>query len=137
MQGLAFGIARFLKQGHGAVALINADSPTLPAERLEAAFAALRADEVVLGPTADGGYYLIGATVPCTALLCGAPYPSSATICADTLARAGELGLQATTIAPWFDVDLPGELVRLAASLEDAPAHVARHTRRALARHRA
>jgi glycosyltransferase A (GT-A) superfamily protein (DUF2064 family) len=137
MQGLAFGIARALAAGHRAVALINADSPTLPADRLTAAFALLDDAEVVLGPSADGGYYLIGARVSCTRLLLDAPYPSAATICADTLTRARDLGLRAGTIPPWFDVDLPAELRQLVLSLRDAPVHAAVHTRRALAVHAA
>ena len=133
MGGLAFGIAHALARGHPAVALINADSPTLPPEHISAAFAALSAHDVVLGPTTDGGYYLIAATVPCTHLLCDVPYPDAATICVDTLARARQLGLRAGTIPSWFDVDLPLEVTRLAAALRDEPAHRAVHTRRALA----
>src|SRR5207248_1745515 len=114
MRGLAFGIAHALREGHPAVALINADSPTLPPACIADAFRALLKLDVVLGPTADGGYYLIGATAPCTTLLCATPYPSSATICADTLAGAGRLGLRAGTIGAWFDVDLPAEVGRLA-----------------------
>jgi hypothetical protein len=51
----------------------------------------------------------------------------------ETLARARPLGLRAGLIAPWFDVDLPVELHRLMRTLRDQPAHVAAHTRRALA----
>ena len=137
MQGLARGIVYGLEMGHPAVALLNADSPTLPPEHISAAFAALAAHDVVLGPTADGGYYLIAATVPCTRLLRDVPYDDAASICAATLARADVLGLRAATIAPWFDVDMPAELSRLAALLRDAPAHVAPYTRRALARYAA
>jgi glycosyltransferase A (GT-A) superfamily protein (DUF2064 family) len=137
MQGLAFGIGRALDRGHPAVALIDADSPTLPPERISAAFAALAGHDVVLGPTVDGGYYLIAATVPCTRLLCDVPYLDAATICADTLARARHLGLRATTIASWFDVDLPMEVRWLVESLRDEPTHRAVHTRRALAAHHA
>ncbi len=61
MQGLAFGIAGALDRGHPMVALINADSPTLPVERIVDAFTMLGETDVVLGPSADGGYYLIGA----------------------------------------------------------------------------
>jgi glycosyltransferase A (GT-A) superfamily protein (DUF2064 family) len=137
MQGLAFGVAYALAEGHGAVALINADSPTLPPARIAAAFAALATYDVVFGPTADGGYYLIAAAIPCDHLLLGAPYPDGATILRDTLDQAARLGLRAGTIAPWFDVDLPAELRGLAKALADAPPHLAAHTRRALAAHAA
>ena len=136
MHGLAYGIRQGLSLGHPAVALINADSPTLPPVLIADAVTALDKHDVVLGPTADGGYYLIAASVPCTELLCDEPYPSSETICRDTLARARGLGLRAGTVAPWFDVDLPAELAALAQALEDLPPHVARHTRGAMATHR-
>ncbi len=135
MQGLAFGVAHALDRGYGAVALINADSPTLPPARIADAFAALATYDVVFGPTADGGYYLIASTVPCDELLLGAPYPDGTTILHDTLDQAARLGLRAGTIAPWFDIDLPAELRGLADALADAPPHLAAHTRRALAAH--
>lgn len=133
MAGLAFAIDRFLAAGHPAVILVNADSPTLPPGRIDEALRALAGHDVALGPTADGGYYLIGATVSCTRLLCDEPYADGTTICAETLDRARRLNLRATAISPWFDVDLPSEVARLAVALRSQPAHVAAHTRRALA----
>lgn len=135
MQGLAFGVAHALDRGYRAVALINADSPTLPPTRIADAFTALATHDVVFGPTADGGYYLIASTVPCSDLLLGAPYPDGTTILRDTLDQAARLGLRAGTIAPWFDIDLPTELHSLAGALADAPPHLAAHTRRALTTH--
>jgi glycosyltransferase A (GT-A) superfamily protein (DUF2064 family) len=135
MHGLAFGIAQGLRLGHPSVALINADSPTLPPALIAEAFAALDGHDLVLGPTADGGYYLIAASLPCSALLCDQPYPDSATICRDTLARAQSLGLRTATVAPWFDIDLPSELAQLVRALHGLPPHVARHTRLALCRY--
>ncbi len=135
MHGLVFGIAHALEGGHNSVALINADSPTLPPARIAAALTALSTYNVVFGPTADGGYYLIAATVPCDRLLLGVPYPDGTTILRDTLEQAERLGLRAGTIAPWFDVDLPAELRGLADALADAPPHLAAHTRHALTTH--
>jgi len=136
MQGLAFGIAHGLSAGHPAVVLVNGDSPTLPPACIVEALAALDRHDVVLGPTADGGYYAIAATVPCDRLLCDAPYPDGATICRDTLDRARQLGLRGGVVSPWFDIDLPLELGQLALLLADAPSEVARHTRRALVTYR-
>jgi len=132
MHGLAFGIAHGLSAGHPAVVLVNGDSPTLPSACVAEALAALDRHDVVLGPTADGGYYAIAASVPCHHLLCDEPYPDGATICQDTLVRARQLGLRGGVVSPWFDIDLPLELGQLALLLADAPPQVARHTRRAL-----
>ncbi len=51
-----------LRQGYGAVCLINSDSPTLPQSILIRAIESLatEGDRVVLGGAEDGGYYLIG-----------------------------------------------------------------------------
>src|SRR5215510_2862817 len=55
-----------LDADHDAVCLLNSDSPTLPAAYLIAAATALAApgDRVVLGPSTDGGYYLLGLKHP-------------------------------------------------------------------------
>jgi hypothetical protein len=42
------------------VVLIGSDIPDLPLEFIEEAFASLREKDVVIGPSFDGGYYLIG-----------------------------------------------------------------------------
>src|SRR5215207_4699495 len=58
---LLSAVRHLLEAGHGCVVLINADSPTLPAQLLTETITTLRkpGDRVVLGPTIDGGYYLI------------------------------------------------------------------------------
>ena len=59
---LAGVFADLFAAGAGAVVVVNSDSPALPPEYLEQAFAELaRRPDLVLGPAADGGYYLIGA----------------------------------------------------------------------------
>src|SRR5690606_6809573 len=50
------------------VVLIGSDSPTLPRERLDEAFRKLSTCDVVLGPSDDGGYYLIGCARPIDAI---------------------------------------------------------------------
>src|SRR6476469_5527701 len=63
-EGLAAGLtsvfAHFADHHHRIIAF-NSDSPHLPPSVLEEAFEALAAHDVVVGPTHDGGYYLVGA----------------------------------------------------------------------------
>ena len=82
-----------------------------------AAAAALagRAD-VVLGPAADGGYYLIGLGRPAPDLFTGIAWGTAGVIEA-TLARAGAAGLAPHLLPPSFDVDQPADLARLRALL--------------------
>ena len=49
-------------EGFGHVVVIGSDSPDLPIEYLGLAFHALDMNDVVIGPSSDGGYYLIGFT---------------------------------------------------------------------------
>ena len=67
---------------------------------------------MVLGPTEDGGYYLIGLKHPCRALFDGIPWSSSAVL-SETLQRASAQRLRVSTLPLWFDVDTPDDLVRL------------------------
>ncbi len=95
-----------LAAGYAAACLVNADSPTLPTAALIAAATALRAcgDRVVLGPANDGGYYLIGMKRPHKRLFEEIDW-STERVFAQTLDRAAEIGLEATILPPWYDVD--------------------------------
>ena len=101
-----------LKRGYERVAVMNSDGPTLPASHLARAFEALRDGvDVTLGPSADGGYYLIGVKQPAPRLLREVRM-STPTVLADTLALAAEERLQ---------VDAPAGLVRRRRSRRPGP----------------
>jgi glycosyltransferase A (GT-A) superfamily protein (DUF2064 family) len=122
-----------VSNGPSSVVIIGSDSPDLPAAYLCEAFARLAAGaDVALGPSDDGGYYLIGLRAPQPRLLREVPM-STPTVLADTLALADELGLRVELLPPWYDVDTAAELARLAASLRAAPPDVAPQTRAFLA----
>lgn len=95
-----------LSCGFGAVCLIDSDSPTVPAEAFAQAVAALArpGDRVVLGPSDDGGYYLIG-------LKKAHPEPferitwSTSAVCGETCERVREAGLELVLLPTWYDVD--------------------------------
>jgi uncharacterized protein len=97
---------RLLEAGHTAVCLLNSDSPTLPAAYLVTAATALAApgDRVVLGPSTDGGYYLIGLKRPHRRLFENIDW-STERVAAQTLARAHEVGLSVHLLPSWYDVD--------------------------------
>jgi rSAM/selenodomain-associated transferase 1 len=109
---------RLLHDGHAAAIALDSDSPTLPTAYVrQAADVLTRAQaDVVLGPTDDGGYYLIGVSRRHPTLFAGVPWSTSET-CAATLARARDLGLSARLLPRWFDVDTPEDLSRLRADL--------------------
>jgi glycosyltransferase A (GT-A) superfamily protein (DUF2064 family) len=86
----------------------------------------------VLGPTEDGGYYLIGVRCPRRELFDAMPW-STTEVLGITLRRAADAGLQAVCLPPWFDVDTPDDLERLRTALGAGATTVACETRRLLA----
>lgn len=106
-------------RGHGAVCLLNSDSPTLPTTLISRAASALVAagDRVVLGPADDGGYYILGMKAPHARLFEDIAW-STATVAAQTRQRAHALGLPITELDPWYDVDDGPTLRRLVQELE-------------------
>ncbi len=125
---LAEVFADLFAAGAGAVVVVNSDSPALPSEYLEQAFADLAPGRIVLGPAADGGYYLIGAgretwdtgADSLTKLLTGSPM-SSTRLLGDTLRGARASGLQVAQLPLWVDVDEPADLGVLERLTGDAP----------------
>lgn len=102
----------------GGVAAVGSDHPTLPLERVRAAFAALGRADVVLGPADDGGYYLIALRPEAVRRRLFADVPwSTDGVLAATEARCRELGLRVEHLPEGRDVDEPADLERLAALL--------------------
>lgn len=122
-------LTHYLQLGYRHVAIMNSDSPTLPVDYLAAAFEALAGEaDVVLGPSDDGGYYLIGLKRPVPRLLREVQM-STSTVTADTLALAAEEGLRVKLLPTWYDVDDAAALARLSVELNQVPTGVAHHTR--------
>jgi rSAM/selenodomain-associated transferase 1 len=101
--------------GYGSVCLVNGDSPTLPTRVLVEAVRLLRqpGDRVVLGPAADGGYYLIGVKDFHSRLFEEIDW-STERVYRQTIMRAGEIGLAVATLPQWYDVDDVQALATLA-----------------------
>lgn len=104
---ILFGAARdLLSKGHDSVLLVNGDSPTLPPSFIASAIEMLRqpGDRVVLGPAADGGYYLIGLKHPHAHLFTNIAWGSD-TVARSTRQRAAEMNLAVAELPEWYDVD--------------------------------
>ena len=116
--------------GLQAALVIGTDSPTLPRECLDEAVGLVMAPDVdvVLGPTVDGGYYLIGMRAPHPALFEHMSW-STSTVLGRTLDRAQRQGLRVACLPTWFDVDTGADLERLRVELEASPGTSPRHTR--------
>ena len=124
---------RHFAEGFDQVVLIGSDNPTIPVTVLEKAARALATHDVVLGPTEDGGYYLIGMSARHPGLFEGITW-STEVVLAETMTLAVALDLSVQTVAPWYDIDTIDDLMRLSRELRELPADVAPATRRELER---
>ncbi len=107
------------------VVAVDSDSPHLPLAILQSAFELLETNEVVVGPTEDGGYYLVGASAMHPRLFDSAPLGTVNARDA-LLGNARALGLSVAFTEPWYDVDVPADLRRLAAELRTEPTRAPR-----------
>jgi glycosyltransferase A (GT-A) superfamily protein (DUF2064 family) len=125
--------AQAFAKGSGAAAILGADAPTLPPERVEETFERLEAGaDAVIVPASDGGYVMIGLRGPHPEIFVDVAW-GTGTVALSTRVRAKVAGLRLEETAPWHDVDLPADLDRLAAEVARDPLR-APATARAIAR---
>ena len=105
-------------RGHRSAVVLNSDSPTLPTGFLvETAEALARSgDRAVLGPSSDGGYYLLGLKAVHRRLFEDIAW-STERVAEQTLERAREIGLDVHRLPVWYDVDDAESLRRLQSEL--------------------
>ena len=134
VQGANIGICleqslgALLKLGYRKALALNTDGPSLPREYLAQAIQMLDTHDLVLGPSEDGGYYVVGLKGRLPSIFENIPW-STSTVLARTLEQAENLRLRVSLTPPWYDVDSPADVQRLLAELSHQPAAVLRHTR--------
>ena len=101
-------LRRALGESRVAVAL-GTDSPGLPSELLEQAQSALGRADAVIGPSSDGGFYLLALKHCPEGLLGEIPWSAEDT-CARTIDRLLDAGMSVAVIDSWFDVDEVADL---------------------------
>jgi rSAM/selenodomain-associated transferase 1 len=127
-EGLRAGLASAFEQlvpRFRRVVAVDSDSPHLPPAILHSAFELLETSDVVVGPTEDGGYYLVGASAAHPHLF-EQPQLGTGNARDALLANARALGLSVAFTKPWYDVDVPADLQRLAAELQQEPGRAPR-----------
>ena len=133
---LYFAVEDLIKCGFESVCLIDSDSPTVPGKNLQQAVELLSMgeDRVVLGPTEDGGYYLIGVKKPHHHLFDRIDW-STERVLNQTMQRATEIGLEVKLLPTGYDVDDGASLRRLCNEIlaGTTPPDVAPYTRQFLA----
>jgi uncharacterized protein len=131
-EGLAAALtsvfAHFTSNGYRRIIAFNSDSPHLPASVLDDAFEALVTKDVVIGPTHDGGYYLVGAKASYPALFAGDGMGTSSAL-EKLLSRTRALELSVGLADRFYDIDVAEDLALLAAELSVDPARAPRTAR--------
>src|ERR1700719_69316 len=128
-QGLAAGLTsvfrHFTAAGRQHVIAFNSDSPHLAPSVLHSAFAILATHDVVVGPTHDGGYYLVGAKAAYPSLFEGDGMGTGSAL-DRLLTRTKVLELSTGFTEPFYDIDVANDLILLARELRLAPAKAPR-----------
>ena len=128
-EGLAAGLTsvfrHFIAAGWQHVVAFNSDSPHLAPPVLDSAFEMLATHDVVVGPTHDGGYYLVGAKGNNPSLFDGDGMGTGSAL-DRLLTRAKLLELSTGFTEPFYDIDVAEDLIRLARELRVAPAKAPR-----------
>lgn len=105
---LAFAFARHFHDGAarrgGGVVIVGSDCPGVDRRVVSEGFTALTRCDLVMGPTLDGGYYLLGLREPAPELFHQVRWGTGA-VAAQTRARAATLGLRVQLLRPLRDVD--------------------------------
>ena len=100
--------------------IIKTDSPDFPLAHIKRAFQRLKHRDVVIGPTMDGGYYLIGLRAPAPSLFANIAW-GTPQVFAQTLDAIEREGLSLALVSPWYNVD-DTESLNFFASLQRARA---------------
>jgi rSAM/selenodomain-associated transferase 1 len=100
--------------GFSPIIVLGADSPTLPPSYIKTACDALTGDktDVVLGPSTDGGYYLLGVRETVPNLFHNIAWSTARTL-DQTAHNINQLGLRLLELPQWYDVDTFADLGRL------------------------
>ena len=109
------------KNRYDKILLVGSDSPTLPLSYISQAIDVLDFSDIVIGPSMDGGYYLIGFSTQNLAMIVPCIFEeivwSTAHVLQQTLERIRTTGAKFMLLPPWYDIDTPEDLSFLHAHL--------------------
>lgn len=121
-------LGQLLKMGYEKVAALNSDGPTLPGEYIQRSYDRLEEFDIVLGPSEDGGYYLVGLKEIRKQIFTGIDW-STSSVMRQTLEKCQNLGLNVDLLPSWYDIDTVKDIERLSKEIKGLPDHTAVHSR--------
>lgn len=104
-----------ITEGYHRIVIIGSDSPSLPVPYIEQALASDK--DVVIGPSTDGGYYLIAMGAKLVNVFDGVAWGSEQVL-TQTLDRLRTTACSLELLPPWYDVDRPEDLKFLKTHLD-------------------
>jgi rSAM/selenodomain-associated transferase 1 len=114
----SIALKNLLEMGYQKVFALNADSPSLPRAYIQEALSSLDDHDLVLGPTDDGGYYLVGFKEHQARIFENVAW-STERVLDQVVEIANELDLAVKQIPSWYDVDTVEEIYQLQAELDN------------------
>lgn len=108
---------RTFQQGYSRGMIIGTDSPTMPLKFVNQAYHLLRLHDVVLGPTEDGGYYLVAARNQVPEIFADISW-STDKVWQQTVAHLQQQHVNFAVLPTWYDVDYGEDLTRLLTEIE-------------------
>jgi len=112
--------ARYTGQSSRAAMALGADSPNLPGHLIDEAIGELAEPGVVLGPSNDGGYYLLGIRGPLPPIFDDMPW-GTASVWPETICRLEQAGVRSSILPDWYDIDQQDDLDQLLDDLRHQP----------------
>ena len=103
-QRMDHALTAILNRGYAYALLVGTDIPNLSSRHYHRAKEILQTTDVVLGPTEDGGYYLVGTKKPIPELFANIPW-STDNVLTQSQAHAQQAGLAVELLAPERDID--------------------------------
>ncbi len=109
------------ENGYEKILIVGSDSPTLPLEYILQAVVGLDSRDIVIGPSVDGGYYLIGFSIENLNEIVPSIFQeiawSTPQVFQQTIERIHTMNATLKVLPPWYDVDTPEDLAFLHAHL--------------------
>jgi len=118
-------------KGYSSVVIVGSDSPTLPSGFISDAFEGLKKNDLVIGPSIDGGYYLIGVRGDVPDIFEGISWGSS-TVFEETAKKVRAQAIRTHLLPFWYDIDTIDELRFVAIHLASLPGNQSVFARNAL-----
>ena len=124
-------ISQLKSEGYDELVVLGSDSPSIPVEMIEDSFERLKKSDLVIGPSIDGGYYLIGFSGELPPIFHGINWGSES-VFNETMTRLKDSKIDCSVLPYWYDVDTIKELRFLEIHLTSLQKEVCRETRKVI-----